>query len=81
MKTIAQHFEGFARAMGLERAGEAQRRDMELAFYGGATVMFKAMDDVATECGDDDALGARNIAALEQECAEFVVKRLQERMS
>ena len=71
MKSIANHFEAFARVMGLQRAGRAQRTDMRMAFYGGASVMLTLMTAIAAE-GESNDVGVTRIEMLEAELAEFV---------
>lgn len=71
MKTVASHFETFSKALRLDEAPAGQKRDMKLAFYGGATCMLGLMTMMATESGDNDDVGATRIAALHREMRDF----------
>ena len=71
MRTVAQQFDGFAAALRLDNASAGQRKDMKLAFYGGAAAMLHSMTNAAHESGDSDDIGVTKVEQLRAELAKF----------
>ena len=69
MKTILEHWKDFEIILP-QNAKQAQRDDMRVAFYLGATAMFETMLSVQLE---DDSSTAESMGALRAECMDFIL--------